>query len=385
LVRELNFAAGLDENLYKHLQDFEEICATLMISGMNHETLKWKTFPFSLTRWAKQWYKLYVSSCHDIWVILKDQLCFIFFLLSKIIDIHNEVLNFAQKEGESLGAAWSRYNQLALSGLELSILDAMFMQHFVHWLGTESAEYLDMTSGRVFVHWTVEDGKSILDRILSVTPLEDLEIKAPLLSEDEPIITYPDTLDISTLLAREEFIQLTTLGIGSEDEIEDATPFPLSNEEDYFDDDIGNSSKAPTYDLKGLKFKPAGQDLKEFMASKENLLELSAIINRNWSIAIEEDGSYIRTYPDAKTVCCCLQGFSFWTVCYDSSVGLNILLLDEASGLICGHLYHQLRFYSGSQDITCNAREWFPLPQQLRGVRCAWSITSVITLVRPSS
>jgi hypothetical protein len=36
LVRELNFAGGLDENSDKHLQDFEEICATLMISVMNH-------------------------------------------------------------------------------------------------------------------------------------------------------------------------------------------------------------------------------------------------------------------------------------------------------------------------------------------------------------
>jgi hypothetical protein len=67
--RELNFAGGLDENPYKHLQDFEEICATLMISGMNHETLKWRAFPFSLTAWAKQWYKLHVSSCHGNWVI----------------------------------------------------------------------------------------------------------------------------------------------------------------------------------------------------------------------------------------------------------------------------------------------------------------------------
>jgi hypothetical protein len=53
LVRELNFAGGLDENLYKHLHDFEEICATLLISGMNHETLKWKAISFSLTGWAK--------------------------------------------------------------------------------------------------------------------------------------------------------------------------------------------------------------------------------------------------------------------------------------------------------------------------------------------
>jgi hypothetical protein len=88
-------------------------------------TLKWKAFPFSLMGWAKQWYKLHVSGCHGNWIILKDQLCFAFFSLSKIIDLRNEVLNFAQKEGESLGAARSRYNQLALLGPELSILDAM--------------------------------------------------------------------------------------------------------------------------------------------------------------------------------------------------------------------------------------------------------------------
>jgi hypothetical protein len=98
LIRELNFARGLNENPYKHLQDFEEICATLMISEMNHEKLKWKAFPFSLMRWAKQWYKLHVSSCYGSWVILKDQLCFVFFSLSKIIDLRNELRNFAQKE-----------------------------------------------------------------------------------------------------------------------------------------------------------------------------------------------------------------------------------------------------------------------------------------------
>jgi hypothetical protein len=85
--------------------------------------------------------------------------------------------------------------------------------------------------------------------------------------------------------------------------------------------------------LKDLKFKLAGQDLEEFMASKENLLELFTIISRNWSITVEVDGSYIRIYHDAKAVYCCLQGFSFQVVWYDPWVGLNILLLDEASGI----------------------------------------------------
>jgi hypothetical protein len=104
------------------------------------------------------------------------------------------------------------------------------MQHFVHGLGTESTEYLDMTSGRVFVHCTVEEGKLILNRILSVTLLEDLQLKAPLISEDEPIITYLDSSDISTLPTKEELLQLTAPGIGSENKIEDPTPFPLSIE-----------------------------------------------------------------------------------------------------------------------------------------------------------
>jgi hypothetical protein len=72
-----------------------------------------------------------------------------------------------------------------------------------------------MTYGRVFVHCIVEEGRSILDRILSITPLEDLQIKAPLISEDEPIITYPNTSDILASLAKEELLQLTTPGIGS--------------------------------------------------------------------------------------------------------------------------------------------------------------------------
>jgi hypothetical protein len=105
-------------------------------------------------------------------------------------------------------------------------------------------------------------------------------------------------------------LQLTARGIGSENKIEDSTPFTLSIEEDCFDDNIGHSSKAPACDLKGLKFEPAGQDPEEFMASKENLLELSTIISRNWSTAVEEDGSYIRIYPNSKTIYYCLQGFA---------------------------------------------------------------------------
>jgi hypothetical protein len=107
----------------------------------------------------------------------------------------------------------------------------------------------------------------------------------------------------------------------------------LSIKEEYFEYDIGNLSKAPTCDKKSLFFEPAGQDREEFMVSQENLLGLSAIISRGWFEAVEEDDSYVRIYPGSNTICCHLQGFSFQMVCYCPRVGLDILLMDEASSI----------------------------------------------------
>jgi hypothetical protein len=161
---------------------------------------------------------------------------------------------------------------------------------------------------------------------------KDLQLKASHIYEEEPIITYPDASEILTSPAR-ELLQLTTLEISSNKEEDDPTLCPLSIEEDCSKYDIGNLSKAPTCDKKGLVFEPARQVQEEFMVSQENHLQLSVVFSIGWSKAVEEDNSYVRIYPGSNTICCHLQGFLFQMVCYDPRVGLNILLMDEASGI----------------------------------------------------
>jgi hypothetical protein len=116
-------------------------------------------------------------------------------------------------------------------------------------------------------------------------------------------------------------------------EEDDPTQFPLSIEEDCLKYDIGNLSKAPTCDKNGLFFEPAGQDWEEFMVSQEYLLQLSAIISRGWSEAVEEDNNYVRIYSGSNTIYYRRRRFLFQTVCYDTRVGLNILLFDETSSI----------------------------------------------------
>ena len=61
LIRDKSFLGEGNENPYSHLQEYEQTCACLHIAGMSDKTLRWKLFPFSLTRRAKQWYSLTVG------------------------------------------------------------------------------------------------------------------------------------------------------------------------------------------------------------------------------------------------------------------------------------------------------------------------------------
>jgi len=105
MVREQAFL-GLDyENAYHHLREFEQLCAFLTISGMSQETLWWKLFPFSLDKRAKQWYAHNVGKVAGDWEELRNRLCLAFFPISRMAALRQEILNFQQKEKETIGAA----------------------------------------------------------------------------------------------------------------------------------------------------------------------------------------------------------------------------------------------------------------------------------------
>ena len=62
MVRSQSFSGRQDENPYTQLREFEQNCSIISIPGMQHETVKWKLFPFSLTGHAKEWYYMTVGS-----------------------------------------------------------------------------------------------------------------------------------------------------------------------------------------------------------------------------------------------------------------------------------------------------------------------------------
>ena len=79
LIWDKSFLREGNKNPYSHLQEFEQTCACLHITGMSDETLRWKLFPFSLTGRAKQWYSQTVGSMQGDWEMLCSKFCLCFF------------------------------------------------------------------------------------------------------------------------------------------------------------------------------------------------------------------------------------------------------------------------------------------------------------------
>ena len=145
------------------------MCSCKKISGMTHETLKWKLFPFSLSGEAKQWYIHVVGCVNGSWIKLQDRLCSAFFPLSRICALRTEILTFHQNDKESIGVAWARFTLLVKSGPDLSLPEHLLLQHFYAGLDKESAHHLDLTSGGSFAHLTPTKGREVLNRILDRT------------------------------------------------------------------------------------------------------------------------------------------------------------------------------------------------------------------------
>jgi hypothetical protein len=79
-VQEQSF---LGKNMTTHMlmQEFEQVCSSLHILSMSHETLKWKLFPFYLMGLDKLWYTQTVESAQREWEVLRAKFCLAFFAI----------------------------------------------------------------------------------------------------------------------------------------------------------------------------------------------------------------------------------------------------------------------------------------------------------------
>ena len=226
MVQEQSFSGTDWANPYLHLRAFEYLCSCLTIEGMTQETLKWKLFPFSLISFARRWYDQHVASMEGSWERLRAAFCLDFFPLSRTISLRREIFCFEQSEGETIGAAWSRFKILLWSGPDMTIPDEVVIQHFFAGLSSAAGQYLNLACGGSFVHCTAIKCREILDRIQEQFSFNDIHEPVPLTTSVEhasPSIVDEDPVPVPS----------------EDDASSSGSPFHF---EDEIFDDYGNTS-----------------------------------------------------------------------------------------------------------------------------------------------
>ena len=149
MVRKRPFSGEISEDPYDHLQEFEELCSSLVIPSMTQETLWWKLFPFSLTERAGQWYTRTIGNMTGDWDELRDDFCCSFSLTERIDSLPIDILDFEQLEKESIGAT-ARFLCLLASSPDLFIPEDISLNIFYSGLDIESALELGVAAGGWF-------------------------------------------------------------------------------------------------------------------------------------------------------------------------------------------------------------------------------------------
>ena len=149
------------------------------------------------------------------------------------------VLNFRQLEEESLATSWERINDLITTGPDLAISHPMLLQHFYMGLSKDSVQSLDQASRGGFLHLSVSEARSMLDRIIGKIPYTSKEEKESSPEQEEKV-----------LIAKSQPLQSQDLAINPKPSIpqnlnppkeEEIQPFEISCEDDLFYADFGKS------------------------------------------------------------------------------------------------------------------------------------------------
>src|SRR3954467_9718440 len=179
------FAGRINEDANKHLQRFLTTTTSLKIEGHSEEAKKLVMFPFTLSEDAEEWFYSLPAGSITTWQQMETTFLNEYFPASVYIRKRYDIVNFKQKEGESLGDAYKRYKRLLVACPTHNMDATEQMQNFVNGLRIKTKQLIDTATGGSTNFTTATGIKKIIEAIAAN---EHLELYDRSVSQPEGII-----------------------------------------------------------------------------------------------------------------------------------------------------------------------------------------------------
>ena len=144
----------------------------LKMPGHNEEAIRLRMFPFTLVDESEEWFYSLPAGSITTWEHMETTFLQEYFPASVSLRKRYEILNFKQKEGESLGDAYKRFKRILVACPTHNMDETEQMQMFVNGLRIQTRQILDSAAGGSANFATATGMKKIIEVIASNEHLE---------------------------------------------------------------------------------------------------------------------------------------------------------------------------------------------------------------------
>src|SRR3954468_23698324 len=166
------FAGRINEDANKHLQRFLTTTTSLKIEGHSEEAKRLVMFPFTLSEDAEEWFCSLPAGSITTWQQMETAFLNEYFPASVFIRKRYDIVNFKQKEGESLGDAYKRFKRCLVACPTHNMDPTEQMQTFVNGLRLKTKQLIDTAVGGSTNFSTATGIKRIIEAIAANEHIE---------------------------------------------------------------------------------------------------------------------------------------------------------------------------------------------------------------------
>src|SRR3954463_984888 len=166
------FAGRINEDATKHLQRFLTTTTSLKIEGHSEEAKRLVMFPFTLSEDAEEWFYSLPAGSITTWQQMETAFLNEYFPASVFIRKRYDIVNFKQKEGESLGDAYKRFKRLLVACPTHNMDATEQMQNFMNGLKMKTKQLIDTAAGGSTNYSAATGIKKIIEAIAANEHLE---------------------------------------------------------------------------------------------------------------------------------------------------------------------------------------------------------------------
>ncbi|CAN6475988.1 unnamed protein product [Victoria cruziana] len=155
-----------NEDPYRHLDKFLDICATVRISHIEDDALRLQLFPFSLKEKVKHWFKSLPTSVRiATWDDLQSEFLKKYFSIGKTNHFRRAITIFSALEGETFHQAWERMKELLRRCPHHQIPRWQILQSFYDGLTEAHRQTIDSSYGGSLMLKSEEDAWILFDTL----------------------------------------------------------------------------------------------------------------------------------------------------------------------------------------------------------------------------